>query len=172
MQMDAFKEYLERLDFLAKYREPESWEINEAREGMDKLTRKKSSIIEKDAWCSGYRIAIEHVRVGLGRAEDGELPVLGSLGDTPPRTGTDMDFGVRGVHQRYCAERKKDLKTKADPEATIGIIDERGFWRGLAPDTPEVRARLEKKGFEICPSGGTYTVATKQWAKKKEEMGA
>lgn len=49
----------------------------------------------------------------------------------------------------------------------IAIIDECGFWRGMVPDTPEVRVHLKKKGFEICPRG---KVATKQYMCLKKEV--
>lgn len=49
---------------------------------------------------------------------------------------------------------------------TIIIIDERGFFRGVAPNTPEVRAKLGAKGYDVTTEG----LASKQWIRMKEKL--
>lgn len=54
----------------------------------------------------------------------------------------------------------KEQKRKTDPVAELVVIDERGFWRGMVFDTPENRAKLEAKGYDV--SSG---MASKQYVK-------
>lgn len=63
-------------------------------------------------------------------------------------------FGRTSGHGKNSDEKHKE--TAAVPRITI--IDERGFWRGVAPDTPEVRSKLRAKGFRV-----TEGLASKQW---------
>lgn len=63
-------------------------------------------------------------------------------------------FGRTSGHGKNSDE--KNGETAAVPRITI--IDERGFWRGVAPDTPEVRSKLRAKGFRV-----TEGLASKQW---------
>lgn len=44
--------------------------------------------------------------------------------------------------------------------AEITIINERCFWIGIVPDTPTIRDRLRKYGFEVANG-----VATKQYVR-------